>query len=368
MERAVLTGAGGPKRVMIKSAILRLIAENGFHPGDRLPGQNELAARFQTTVVTIHRALAELEAERKIHRINGSGTFVGPRPIPRTRNLCLVLPGEHLDEPSVNPLFWPHVRHLLHAFIFVSGTDWRFATIASETGQPFPSSLHELGREDVVFFHHTKQPRAVLDQMIREGKTPVVSFGLPEPGLRCLTIDHDPENGIPKALHYLYSLGYRRILFAGSSLAWGKPWINGFLRGAEVLGLPHDESFLLLLPTDQTQESGHRAAGLICERGVRCDAVLTDSDMRAVGLIEGFRERGIRVPEDIGVMGYDGLDNATRQPPFLTTLRTPFEQMIRTALDLLDSRRAVRSPVRHLKFVGEILPGRTVRTTGEREG
>lgn len=355
---------GGPKRAMIKAALTRLIAEQRLQAGDRLPGQNELAARFGTTVLTIHRALAELERERQIYRLNGKGTFVGPRPVARTRNLCLVLPGEHLDDPAVNPFFWPFVRHLLHAFLTVAGTEWRFSTIAAESGRPFPPALHDLNRDDVVFFHHTKQPREVLHQLIREGKVPVVAFGLPEPGLRCLTLDHDPENGIPKALHYLYGLGYRRFLFVGSSRPWGQPWVNGFRRGIAELRLPASDSDLLLLPEEQTQESGHHAADILIGRGMPGEVVLTDADMRAVGLIERLRERGIRVPEDVGVMGYDGLDNATRQPPFLTTLRTPFERMIRTALDLLDRHPAVRSPTRHLKFVGEILPGRTVQAGG----
>ena len=64
-EPRVQTTHGGPKRAMIKAALTRLIVEQRLQPGDRLPGQNELAARFGTTVLTIHRALAELESERR---------------------------------------------------------------------------------------------------------------------------------------------------------------------------------------------------------------------------------------------------------------------------------------------------------------
>ncbi len=128
--------------------------------------------------------------------------------------------------------------------------------------------------------------------------------------------------------------------------------------------MPRDPALLIRSPSDQTQEGGHQSAELLLARGLPCEAVIADSDMRAVGLIERLRQAGVRVPDDISVMGYDGLDNATLQPPFLTTLRLPFERMIRAAIEAVEKSGRVRSPVRHLSFVGEIWPGQTVRPKG----
>ncbi len=349
------------KRSIIKTALLKMIAEQGLEFGEQIPGQIELALYFKTTVVTIHRALVELESEKFIHRINGSGTFVGPKPVSgRTRNLCLVLPGEHLDDPADNPDFWPYVRQLMHAFLSVAGTEWRFASVGATSGMGMPVSMEGLGRDDVVFFHHIKEPREILAQLVREGKVYTIAFGLPDPEIRCLTIDHDPFTGMRKAVGYLAGLGYRRIAFAGSDEVWGKAWVDGYRQGLKDFGLRCDEK-RMVLSGSTTQSAGMQGAEVLVQRGLPCDVILTDSDMRALGVLEYLRQEGVKVPEDVGVMGYDGLDNATQQPPFLTTLRVPFDQMIRAALAEAEASRTVRSPDKHLKFVGEVIPGQTVR-------
>jgi hypothetical protein len=338
-----------------------MIADRGLRDGDRIPGQNHLAHEFDVTAVTIHRALTELAREGVLHRIDGKGTFVGPKPpaAVRTRHLCLVLPGEHLDEPAANPDFWPYVRQLMHAFLTAANGEWRFASVAVPPGSGMPPSLGDLGRHDVVFFHHTKEPRDVLRQLIREGRAPTVAFGLPDPELPCLTVDHDPVEGMRKAVGYLAGLGYRRVALAASDQPWGRPWVEGYRLGLADFGLPFDERRLALSGL-HTQAEGMRGAAMLIGRGLPCDAILTDSDMRALGVLEYLRREGLKVPEDIGVMGYDGLDNATQQPPFLTSLSVPFEPMIRAALAEVDACRTVRSPQKSLKILGEIVPGQTV--------
>jgi hypothetical protein len=345
----------------LKQSLVSMIADQNLQTGERLLGQNELAAHFNTTVVTMNRVMADLEADGVLHCIDRKGTFVGPKPpgAVRTRHLCLVLPGEHLDEPAANPDFWPYVRQLMHAFLTAANGEWRFASVAVPPGSGMPPSLGDLGRHDAVFFHHTKEPRDVLRQLIREGKTPTVAFGLPQRGLRCLTVDHDPMAGTRKAVGYLAGLGYRRVALAASDQAWGRPWVEGYRLGLADFGLPFDERRLALSGL-HTQAEGMRCAAMLIGRGLPCDAILTDSDMRALGVLEYLRREGLKVPEDIGVMGYDGLDNATQQPPFLTSLSVPFEQMIRAALAEVDACRTVRSPRKSLKILGEIVPGQTV--------
>ena len=350
------------KRDQIQQTLLQWIEDRNMKPGTRLPSQNELAAHFKTTPLTVHRALSELESRGVLHRINGKGTFVGPREPAPPHTLCLILPGKDLDQPDVNPHFWGYVRHLLHAFLRAAGSSWRFTTVAAENTDAPVSSLNDFGPKDVMFFHHCKEPRHVLRELIAAGKTPVVAFGQPAPDVRCLTIDHDPVRGVRRSVAFLVRAGYRRIAFAGSSEPWGRFWIEGYRRGLADHGLPFDADLLFLSAEEQSQDAGRHTAKILLDRGLPCDAVLADADMRALGLVEALREAGVRVPEDVGVMGYDGLDNVTSQPPFMTTLRIPFEHMIQTALRVLALRRTVRSPTRHLEFVGDVLPGQTTRS------
>jgi DNA-binding LacI/PurR family transcriptional regulator len=357
------------KRHAIKTALVEMIAKQGLRPGECMPGQVELATHFGTTEVTIHRALAELEEEGVIHRIGGKGTFAGPIPSRlQTRTLCLVLPGEHLDEPSTNPQFWPYVRQLMHACVSAAGTDWRFATVAAPTDSDIPPALADLGSRDIVFFHHTKLPRELLLKLVREGSVPTVAFGLPLPGLDCLTVNHDPVTGVRRMVAHLAGLGYRRLAFVGSGEAWGRHWIEGFRRGLSDYGLPLRDDLLVLGAEGQTQSAGNQAAAELLRRGLPCDAILTDSDMSALGVLDYLRREGVHVPQNVGLMGYDGLDNAVLQPPFLTSLRLPLEQMIRAALAEVDAAGGARSPHKHLSFTGEVVTGQTASKQNPKEG
>lgn len=346
-------------RRSIKTALTDMIEAQGLAQGERIPSQLELATHFGTTEVTVHRALVELEREGIIHRVGGRGTFVGPEPTRSLlRSVCLVLPGEHLDEPTGNPLFWPYVRQLMHAFVVACGTERRFSTVAA-LGSGIPGSLRDLGAHDVVFFHHTKLPRDVFLQLIREGKVPIVAFGLPTPGVECLTVDGDPFTGLRRSVAHLVQRGYRRIAFAGASEDWGASWRDGYRQGLADFNIPFDEDLLVLSPGGQTQVAGHQNAAEFMRRGVSCDAMLVDADMRALGIIEYLQQEGVRIPRDIAVMGYDGLDNTLLQPPYLTSLRVPYETMVRSALAEIDQSSTVRSPVKHLSFCGEVAEGRT---------
>ena len=73
-----------------------------------------------------------------------------------------------------------------------------------------------------------------------------------------------------------------------------------------------------------------------------------------------FRQAGLSVPADVSVIGYDGLDHANRQPPFLTTVAIPLRRLIEDALEIVAQSLGQPTPSRHIELTGEILPGQTV--------
>ena len=364
------------KRQQIKTQIVQWIDEQKLQPGDQILSQNELGRVLKCTAVTVFKALKELETEGVLHRIDGKGTFVGQTPqATAVRTACLVLPGRDMDQPDANPDYWPYVRQLMHAFHESLSTPWRFTTMAVPAGTRPEEVADELALDDVVFFHHIKQPYDLLKYLVDRQVVPVVAFGLPRPDLPCLTLDHDIVEGVRKSVAYLVGLGYRKIGYVGTEEPWGEFWLEGYRKGLADFGLPEHEDWVVKVGA-QTQQEGTRAASILIKRGLPCEVVLTDSDMRALGLVEYLRHEGVRVPHDIGVMGYDGLENATRQPPFLTSLHNPLERMIRAGIEAVEQIRQAhcghfdgaqcrqgegrKSPARHEKFVGDVVPGRTV--------
>ena len=81
--------------------------------------------------------------------------------------------------------------------------------------------------------------------------------------------------------------------------------------------------------------------------------------------LDHLQQAGVRVPDDVGVMGYDGLDHATRHPPYLTTVRIPWRRMIETALEELARHKGGASPVKHVSILGDVVAGKTVRQAPE---
>ncbi len=94
------------------------------------------------------------------------------------------------------------------------------------------------------------------------------------------------------------------------------------------MGLP----VLPLLAGDWTAESGRRAADNLDDATT---AVFSSNDQMALGLISGLAARGVRVPEDVSVVGFDDVPEARYYLPALTTVRQDFEKIGRIAVESL---------------------------------
>ncbi len=90
-----------------------------------------------------------------------------------------------------------------------------------------------------------------------------------------------------------------------------------------------------ILHGDFTKQGGYRAANEFLDRGVMFDALVAVDDETAMGAISALRERGIRVPEDVAVTGFDGIDEGEFSAPTLTTVRQPFAEIGNRAVGIL---------------------------------
>lgn len=85
-----------------------------------------------------------------------------------------------------------------------------------------------------------------------------------------------------------------------------------------------------------TQESGIQAVSTFCETGVLFDALVCLNDRMAQGALEELKRRGIRVPEDVAVIGFDGIEASLYTLPALTTVIQPMAELGSTSVDILD--------------------------------
>jgi LacI family transcriptional regulator len=143
----------------------------------------------------------------------------------------------------------------------------------------------------------------------------------------CISIGATNFTGAVIATEHLLSLGHRRIGHAGgpASVEASEARLSGYASALRRAGLPLDERLVSHVPFDY--ESGLRAGQHLLELAEPPTAVFAASDEIALGVIEEARRRGIRVPQDLSVVGFDDTFLAARASPPLTTVAQPLIEM-----------------------------------------
>ncbi|MGY1668098.1 LacI family DNA-binding transcriptional regulator [Geodermatophilus sp. SYSU D00696] len=141
------------------------------------------------------------------------------------------------------------------------------------------------------------------------------------------------------ATDHLTGLGHRRIGFVGgpAPLWSSRARLDGYRAGLSAVGVAVDPD--LVLEGDFGYASGFECAGALLRLPDRPTAVFAANDQMALGVYEAARRQGLRVPEDLSVVGFDDLPQAQWSPPPLTTVHQPLAQMgmlaARTVLRLM---------------------------------
>jgi DNA-binding LacI/PurR family transcriptional regulator len=168
---------------------------------------------------------------------------------------------------------------------------------------------------------------------LADRKLPVVLVNAGVEQLGYPRVSCDDSVAVDQALAHLLALGHERIgLVLGS--ADHVPSLRklaAFRAGAKAAGLAATDD--LVEHTMFSLEGGHVAGTKLLDRGVT--AMICASDVLALGSIRAARRRGMSVPEQVSVIGYDDSPFMTCMAPALTTVRQPIEAMGRAAVELL---------------------------------
>lgn len=129
---------------------------------------------------------------------------------------------------------------------------------------------------------------------------------------------------VRQAINYLGKLGRKRIatITGSSTIVDTQDRLLGYKKALEDLGLPYDDE--LVYYGDFTYSSGVEAAHIFKDKNI--DAIFAQLDTVALGVINTFDELGIRIPEDVSVIGFDDLPTSQNTQVRLTTIVQPIEQ------------------------------------------
>lgn len=158
-----------------------------------------------------------------------------------------------------------------------------------------------------------------------------------------VTVTSDNRRGGVELTRRLIAAGHRRIGFIGSGTSW--PMIEerfaGYRAALDGAGIGFDPA-LTRFDGQWRAETGVRLAAQLCADADPPTALLAGNDLLALGAIRAVRERGLRVPDDVAVAGFDDFEFAAYTDPPLTTVRVPGFEMGRLAatklIDLVEGR------------------------------
>jgi LacI family transcriptional regulator len=177
-------------------------------------------------------------------------------------------------------------------------------------------------------------PASYLDSIRRRG-FPFVLIDHGGSGADGPSVGATNHQGACDATRYLIGLGHRRIGFVTGNLEMGcaADRLAGYRTALREHGLAVDPC--LIQEGDFAQPRGFDCARTLLSLREPPTAIFASNDVSAFGVVEAIRDRGLRVPDDVSVIGFDDIPTAASIHPALTTVRQPLEEMGRQATRML---------------------------------
>ena len=214
-----------------------------------------------------------------------------------------------------------------------TGVDLSLATFPQDLEDPrWIDELRAEGRKGAVVI--TSSFGEVQRARFRSNRMPLVvidPLSAPDPGT--YSVGSTDWAGGLEATEYLVGLGHRDIVMLGGRLDTkaSRARVSGHVAGRAGASLDPDGA--RVLGGDFTYASGLESGIQLLSEPRPPTAIFAASDVQALGVLEAARRAGIRVPEDLTVVGYGDLVIARSSAPLLTTIRQPFDQMGAEAIE-----------------------------------
>lgn len=177
-----------------------------------------------------------------------------------------------------------------------------------------------------------------LWERLEKSNVPIVLVDVYPVNDRWPSVVVDNERGVEKALSYLVSLGHTEIGYLSEPL-YILPLVKryqAFLGFMERNKLQIRDQWVIVEKAQRNRvEIGFTLGNKLLEAKRRPTAILTSSDLVAVGALKAFLSSGINIPEDMSIVGFDDILLSSYLHPSLTTVRQPKYEMGRTATEIL---------------------------------
>ena len=314
----------------IRDRIIGRIESGELEPGSRLSTELEMAAEYGVSAITIRRAMADLVAQGRVVRRRGAGTFVasgaGARETKEApRHIAMLLTQESYSVGSLVRIMAGAQKTLTRRGSTML-IDWN-----SRNPKVSADSIERMLRQGsdgfLIYPYDPAQNREEF-QLIRDAGKPYVLLDRRDAYMPSLYVGSNNFDGGMLAARALLEAGHEKICFMAHLffLSSEQERYAGFCAGLRAAGIRPGPRHLMEKPDFDALARAVRAGEIT--------AVFCVSDRVAERTILAMTERGIRVPEDVSVIGFD--DNIYVGCPVpLSTVRQDFEMIGRRAAELI---------------------------------
>lgn len=315
----------GFKYVAIRNWILEKIEKHHFKYGDKLPSENLLCHKFSISRQTVRNAIDELEKNGIVKRIKGSGTYVA-KTLGEVRNKTVGVLLSYLNE-YIFPSILQGIEGVLTAAGY--GMDLGMTYNKLEAERRFLERMLEANVSGIIV-EGTKtglpNPNIPMYEELIRREIPLVFMHNYYSELEsiCPSVLLDDENCVKKLTSYMIEKGHRKIAgFFKYDDMQGQQRYRGYMKALIEAGIPFDEQMIGWFSTCTRDSLFQVDHSPLLENIESCSAIVCYNDQIASKMYTYFKERGIKVPADISMVGFDDSFSNPMSRIQLTTIKHP---------------------------------------------
>lgn len=317
-----------PRYLQVRSILDQRIRSGEFKPGDRIPSERDLAKTLDVSQMTVNKAIALLVREGWLHREHGNGTYVNcDLQVPAPANVTIGFAIPALSATIEEDYF---ISSLLRGIQKASFDRPISLRMLDAHDQSLGETISQSDMDGFIVVDLLDKNRASIDRLAREGKR-ILILGASDESVSAPYIDGDNIGGTTEAVEHLLSLGHTRVagLFALIETWNSKQRHHAFVETMARSGHRVPLERILIDGGNGRQITEQTADRLrkLFRGDDRPTAILCGGFFIALDAMHLIKSIGLRIPEDVSLVGYDDPTSARYLNPPLTTVRQPLDDM-----------------------------------------
>jgi DNA-binding LacI/PurR family transcriptional regulator len=330
-----------PQYFQLQTWLVEQIEQGIFKPDDKIPTEEEFTQITGLARATIRQAIQNLVNMGYLLRKRRLGTFVLRRTIKdinseKTTIIGVVVPDIRTGyAPELARGAGDEAAHDRHS-ILLCNTDDLFIKADFHTDR-----LIEHTVSGVIFIPtaSTDEKNRLIVEKLQQNHIPVVLSDRGIPGMDVDNVTTNNSEGAYELTQYLIQKGHTRIAITVSTLfSTERARLEGYKKALSDFSIPIDPSLVLAVNEPFIENRFYQYARVLLTQNKNITAVFAGHDRIAYIIYSVAKELGIRIPEDISLVGYDDLNIPNLQSIELTTMHQPIYEMGVESMKLIMTR------------------------------